>query len=99
MQQPSLVEIGHTGCYVDMAESLSHVDATPDPGYPLRILRAHLHNCKAGLWTDNTEGKPPENPLCIALNEVNDKRIAVLEQAIKALEASTRTALKELRGK
>jgi hypothetical protein len=59
------------------------VDVTPDDGLPVRILRAYLDYSTV---SDNTLGLPPENPLCIAMNEAQGKRNAIIEQAIRALE-------------
>ena len=66
-------------------EPVIHVDATPDEGYPLRILRAHRQNCDC-RWSDTYEGGDTENPLLRAMNEANDKRAAILDRAISVLE-------------
>jgi len=60
------------------------VDATPDAELAVRILRAYLDYSTV---SDNTLGLPPENPLCIAMNEAQGKRNAIIEQAIRALAA------------
>jgi len=71
-------------------EAILHVDATPDADYPLRILRAYRHNCVL-RWSSKTLGYPDSeenNPIIIALNEMQDKRLDLLDKAIATLEAS-----------
>jgi len=60
---------------------LSHVDATPDEGYPLRILRTYLENSRTVLMT-----KGGSSELIDKMNEANKKREEILEKAIKVLE-------------
>ena len=60
-----------------------HIDATPDEGYPLRILRAYRADCDA-RWADTSDGDVG-NPLTVALNEMQDQRAVVLDRAIAAL--------------
>ena len=67
-------------------QPILHVDATPNEGYPLRILRAYRHDCDCNWATDNTAGLPPTNPLLVAMNEDNARRAAVLDRAIARLE-------------
>ena len=60
-----------------------HIDATPDDGYPIRILRAYRADCDM-RWADTSDGDVG-NPLTVALNEMQDKRAAILNKAIAAL--------------
>ena len=61
------------------------IDANPDGGYALRILKAYREDCECHM-TDNTEGKPPTNLLCIEMNRVNEERKAELDRAIHILK-------------
>lgn len=61
-------------------ELLHGVDPTPDWGYPLRILRAHLHNATNAY----VESNPPQ--LGITMNKLQAQRASLLRAAIKALE-------------
>jgi len=61
-------------------EYLTHVDATPDRGYPLRILTAHRQNCN-GHWIAD-----PPNPLYDLMNEHQIQRAKLLDEAIAILE-------------
>lgn len=65
-------------------QPVMHVDGTPDEGYPLRILGAYRANCDC-LWTDNTAGDKPLDPLCRTMNELQRKRAEVLDRAIAKL--------------
>lgn len=56
-----------------------YVDATPDEGYVQRILEAHIDESFA---TDNLLGLPPENPLCVAMNEAQAERNRLLRKAL-----------------
>ena len=68
-------------------EPIIHVDATPDEGYPLRILRAYRENCNC-KWASSTDGNEEGlSPLCIVMNEACEKRAEILDRAIKKLEA------------
>ena len=62
-------------------EPLCYVDATPNDGYVLRILRAHRINCLA-KWG----GTPSE--VLEKMNEWQDERRKLLDAAIKILERS-----------
>lgn len=66
-------------------ESLESIDATPDEGYVLRILQAHLDANTRSTITDNMEGKPPTSPLCVAMNEAAAERAELLREAIDRL--------------
>lgn len=57
-----------------------YVDATPDSGLPLRILRAHRENCACKFVAD------PPSPLITMMNELNDQRAVILDRAIAILE-------------
>jgi hypothetical protein len=65
-------------------QAIMHVDATPDEGYPLRILRAYRENCNC-RWATTTDGAM--DALCGMMNEMCDKRAAILDKAIARLEA------------
>jgi len=65
-------------------EPIMHVDATPDSGYPLRILRAHRQNCDCYF-----EATPP-SPLITMMNEHNNQRAVILDRAIAILEEHMR---------
>jgi hypothetical protein len=66
-------------------EPIEYVDATPDEGYPLRILKAYRENCDR-KWSDNLSGVEPQNPLIKMLNDQCDRRAEFLDSAIKFLE-------------
>lgn len=53
------------------------IDATPDDGYPLRILVAHRDSCRCEYAGDG--------PLPGMMNEWNRKRAGILDRAIAAL--------------
>lgn len=53
------------------------IDATPDDGYPLRILAAHRDSCRCEYAGDG--------PLPGMMNEWNRKRAGILDRAIAAL--------------
>ena len=61
-------------------EPINHVDATPDNGYPLRILRVHRENCNCE-WISNVD-----NPIIQQMNQDCRKRAEILDKAIKILE-------------
>lgn len=66
-------------------EPIINVDATPDIEYPIRILKAYRENCNC-VWTDNTIGEEPANPIYRQMNEDCRKRVAILDKAIRILE-------------
>lgn len=57
------------------------VDGTPDEGYVLRILRAYRENCNC-RWAESTEGKDPDSPLFKLMNEHQEQRAKLLDEAI-----------------
>jgi hypothetical protein len=61
-------------------EYLTHVDATPNREYPLRILRAYRQNCDC-KWVGD-----PNNPIYELMNQRNDQRAKILDEAIAILE-------------
>ena len=71
-------------------EVLSHVDATPDEYYPIRILEAHRQNCNS-KWSSTVtlSGMDENNPLIIELNKASDKRAVLLDKAIDVLKSVT----------
>jgi len=66
-----------------------HIDATPNEHYPLRILRAYRADCN-GRWADTSYGHAG-GPLTIALNEMQDRRAAILDKAIAVLAGKDAT--------
>ena len=68
---------------------LKFVDATPDEGYPLRILRAYREDCDC-MFSDNTVGEEPTSPLLKLMNEHNRQRAVILDKAIVLLEKGSR---------
>jgi hypothetical protein len=60
------------------------IDATPDGGYALRILRAYRADCNI-KWSDNTAGLKISNSLLIELNKLQKLRAKELDKAIKKL--------------
>jgi hypothetical protein len=61
-----------------MWEPLAYVDATPNDGFVLRILRAHLKNCD-GRWHGS------DSELLKQMNEWQEKRAKLLSEAIAIL--------------
>jgi hypothetical protein len=59
------------------------VNAFPDGGYAMRILQSYRDLCDEYV-SDNITGGPT-NPLCIAINEANEKRKLELDKAISNL--------------
>lgn len=64
-------------------ESILHVDATPDEGYPLRILKAYRQNCNSKYETHGLSKKQAK--FWDMMNEVQDQRAEILDQAIEQL--------------
>jgi hypothetical protein len=62
-------------------EPLMSVDATPDAGYPLRILNAHRANSLCEYVVD------PPSALWDAMNEMQRERVRLLDAAIAKLGA------------
>lgn len=60
-------------------QPLTHVDATPDGNYALRILQAFRDNCGC-KWVSNTD-----NPLVSAMNKLQEERAKELDIAINLL--------------
>ena len=65
-------------------QSILHVDGTPNDGYVLRILQAYRENCNC-KWSDTTDGQKTENPLLVLMNEQQDQRAKLLDEAINKL--------------
>ena len=66
------------------------IDATPDGGYALRILRRYRQDAYT-RWADSTdEDRPVTNLLLVAMNQMQEKRVAELDKAIAALERAIR---------
>ena len=66
-------------------EAVKFVDATPDEGYPLRILRAYRQQCDC-MWMGTTDGAEPFNPLIKAMNDLNKQRAIILDKVIEKLK-------------
>ena len=64
-------------------EPLHHVDATPNEGYVLRILRAHLHNAEC-LWEVRGLDKKGAK-IYDLMNEHCEQRAELLRKAISIL--------------
>lgn len=64
-----------------------HIDATPNDGYPLRILRAYRADCDMRWSLSTTNGGQDATPLMEQLNALQDQRAAILDKAITALAA------------
>lgn len=67
------------------------LDATPDEGYPLRILKAYRQQCDC-RWSTTTDADGTVNPVLDPaaleqMNKDNDKRAEILDRAIALLEA------------
>ena len=60
-------------------EPIISVDATPDDGYPLRILRAYRENCNC-KWEAT-----PASWLYEQMNKDCEKRAVILDRAISVL--------------
>ena len=67
-------------------QSILWVDATPDEDYPLRILKAYRHQCDYKLSSTTNPCIDETSILCIAMNEMQNKRAAILDKAIALLE-------------
>ncbi len=61
------------------------VDMTPNAGMPYRILRGYLDYT---VWTDNTAGMEPTNPIIVQMNKDRIERNAIIERALAALAQS-----------
>ena len=78
--QQTLTDLEAAGCnHIER----KHIDATPNEGYPIRILRIYRADCDM-RWADTSDGDVG-NPLMVALNEMQDKRAVILDWAIAAL--------------
>lgn len=67
-------------------QPINYVDATPDEGYPLRILRTYRANCDC-RWVSELE-----NPLIQLMNKNQEERAKILDVAIATLEKSIGSA-------
>ncbi len=61
-----------------------YVDMTPDEELPLRILRAYRQNCDC-RWSNNS-GKEPDDLLLKTMNQHQEQRAKLLDEAIRVLE-------------
>ena len=59
------------------------LDMTPDEELPLRILKAYRRDCNA-KWASSGPGNTHQ--IYDAMNEAQDQRASILDQAIKVLE-------------
>ena len=78
-----------------MKQEIMHVDATPTPDYPIRILRAYRDLGRLSKWS-STMGDIEGNAIIIAMNEWQSQRNELLDKAIAILE---KAAKKEARRK
>ena len=60
--------------------TLFALDATPDSGYPVRVLSAYIDDNSA--WTDNLAGAESTNPLVLQMNKDQAERNKLLRTAI-----------------
>ena len=61
-------------------QAIMHINATPDEGYVLRILKVYRENCEC-KWSSNLD-----NPLIVDMNKIQDERAKLLDKAIQILE-------------
>ncbi len=64
-------------------EPIIHVEATPNEGYPLRILEAYRENCNCRFVSNY------KSPLIDQMNADYDKRGVILDKAIACLKKFT----------
>jgi len=74
-------------------QEMRFIDVTPDAGYVARILAAYIDE---SYWSDNTLGMPPENPLCVKMNEWREQRNKLLREALSSLAAAPRSRPEEV---
>lgn len=65
-----------------ISAAVKHIDATPDDGYPLRILRAYRASCDMRFHAN------PPLALVDKLNDLQERRAEILDTAIALLEAA-----------
>ena len=65
-------------------QPILEVDATPDKGYPLRILQAYREGCNC-MWATSTGEEEVTDPLLKLMNDHNRQRAAILDKAIESL--------------
>ena len=68
-------------------ETVRFIDATPDESYPIRILKAYRDACDE-VWTDNSAGREPSNPVCRLMAEAQKRRAAILDKALARARAA-----------
>jgi len=66
---------------------------TPDVDLPLRILKTYRKNCDC-RWSDNS-GEEPNDLLLKMMNEHQEQRAKLLDEAIKILEGNLKNINKE----
>ena len=66
-------------------QPVEHIDCTPDSEYPLRILRAYLHNAEC-KWQLSGKASPEQRRVYALMNVHCDQRAAILKAAITILE-------------
>lgn len=67
-----------------MQQEFLHIDATPDESYPLRILQAY-RRLGDFRWSDSSNDVSENNVLVKTMNELQEKRNALLDRAIALL--------------
>ena len=77
-----------------MKQEIMHVDATPTPDYPVRILKAYRE--RGDIWSDTSGKTVKVNPFIAQMNEWQRQRNELLDKAIAILE---KAAKKEARRK
>lgn len=66
--------------------SKTHVNATPDDEYPIRILQSYRDDCDI-LWSTSSDGEEVNNTLAKMMNEHQKERAVILDKALKKLRA------------
>ena len=66
-------------------QEILYVDATPDEGYPLRILEAYRERCNYKWSTTSSEIDTGINKIMGVMNDAQDERANILDKAIAIL--------------
>lgn len=86
----TLPELKLPGCRVKFEEEpIMHVDATPDPEYPVRILRAHREHQNYRWVVDS--GSENLRELVAKMEAARRRRAQLLDEAIRILEQHMRS--------
>lgn len=74
-------------------QGMLFVDATPDSGYPVRVLSAYIDE---STYTDILSGLESTNPLVILMNEAQAERNKLLRTAIAVLRDSRHSVSQQI---